>query len=169
MMSDSIRPTGYRALSALMCAAAILGLGCTSDTPRRPERVPPRPATFEDMKPKASAGLQPAGTRDDPFVGDGVIMGIARARNKPPQLLVKHREIPYFMVAMQMTVYVAPPLITGLSEGDFVRLSFARADAAPAGLTTDQMWFGHELFRIEKLSDSSPSATLRHTTQKGYR
>ena len=149
-------------VSLLRACTVLALLGCTTADSERapnPARRPSRPISFEEMKPRSSAGPQPAGTRQDPFVGEAVIMGIAHPRNKPPQLLVKHREIPHFMGAMQMTVFVAPNLIEGVSEGDVVRLYFARTGDVPHGFTAAQMWFGHELFRVEKLPDSSASAT----------
>ena len=150
-------------LWTLTCIVIALVLpGCSKESEHAPTvrpmtRSTPRPMSLEEMRPKVSVGPRPAGTREDPFIGEAVIMGIAHPPNKPPQLLVKHREIPYFMIPMQMTVFVSQTLIDGLSDGDRVRLYFARTDDVPSGFTAAQMWHGHELFRVEKISDLSTS------------
>jgi hypothetical protein len=107
-------------------------------------KTPLRHVRAEELVPKHSSGRKPAGNRSDPFLAEGVIERIVRWKGRLPQILLKHREVPYFMVRMEMALTVSEEVLKDISEGDAVTAAFAlKSDGS-----------GYELFRIERADDS---------------
>jgi hypothetical protein len=126
---------------------------------------------FEDHLPLESKGRRPAGTRDDPFIGIGILKSVIPFANEGLlRIDVAHRAIPYFKNAMDMGVYVPPEVVQGANEGDFVRLHYAKLTentraaiefekALKVGLEKatwrrPHVWFGFELYKITAIPDA---------------
>ena len=155
---------------AVIGLAIVTQLGCHG-APRQELGPPPKSqGRLEDYIPKTSTGRKPAGTRDDPFVGEGVIIRILKPEKSGlVRVALKHRAIPYFKRAVEAAFYVPQSLLEGVHEGDFVNLYYARLlDGTPAALAyaralkqkpTDatehipHVWFGYELFRMTPIPD----------------
>ena len=83
----------------------------------------------------------PDGTREAPYVGQGVIQGI-----RDGQLEIRHGEIPGLMGAMQMIFPVAPEAMNdSLEVGNEILF---RIEVLPEG--------GHQIFSIEVLPVDQP-------------
>lgn len=155
---------------ATLVSIVALAAGCSSQ-PKTDETSPLDLTRLEDHIPVDSSGRRPAGTREDPFVGIGVISAIIPAPNEGlVRVDIAHRPIPYFKNAMKMGVYVQSDVVEGVNEGDFIRLEYAklidgtraaiefkkakevRAAAKPAR-ARPHVWFGYELFRITSIPD----------------
>ena len=161
----------YSPIVPVILAAIV---GCSTQPEQPPQ--PPEPTRFEDFLPKESSGRRPAGTREDPFIGDAVIMRLGQPENGLTRVSLRHRAIPYLKQAMETSLWVRPELVEGISDGDFVSLHFERVidgtetariyrDWKRVGPTygpIPYIWFGYELFRIERIPDDEYRA--RHKT-----
>jgi hypothetical protein len=128
-------------------------LGCGTRSVDDMVTAEPPGARLADFVPAESSGRRPAGTTDDPFVGDAVVVRVTRShRSGSTRLVLRMRAIPYFRVGSEAPLDVPDDLARGVSDGDIVRLYFA--NDRPASATTTYRWFGYSLFAINVVPDS---------------
>jgi hypothetical protein len=147
----------------------ILGSGCsTDDAPKPPTRHIGHAKKFEDYLPPNSTGRRPAGTRDDPFIGRGVMMAIGQRRDGLIRAGIRHQDIPHFKLAAEMGVYVTADTLGSARDGDFVLLYFAElrqgtperaayervTSAGDHSAILPYQHFGYELYRIKVVPDA---------------
>ena len=73
------------------------------------------------------SGDVPDGTRDDPFVGHGIVREV---EDEPRRLVIEHGDIPGFMAAMTMAFPVAHDVsLETVQAGDEVRFEVEILDA----------------------------------------
>lgn len=143
--------------------------GCFS---AEPKEIPHQLRSLKEFVPENSSGRAPKGTREEPFIGEGVILELLpRASGELTRINLKHRPIPHFKRAMEMGIYLRPEIVEGLSEGDFIRLYYAalRPGSPEAALYATMLkmdresarreklphvWFGYEIFKIERIPDA---------------
>lgn len=100
----------------------MLAIGGCQQKP--PAKQPPRWFYVTDAnRPVPTPGRVPAGTADDPFVGEGVIVRLFRDPEHP-YILLKHKDIPNFMVPMLMEAPVpGVKVLDGIAEGMKVKVA----------------------------------------------
>jgi hypothetical protein len=153
---------------AALVLVGLLGASCS-----RPStggiRSDASAATVQQI-PSDSQGRRPAGTRADPFVGDGVVVRILKTPDAGLlHVLLKERAIPYFRIGGEFSVFLPTNVMGNAQEGDFVSISYAKlVSGSPAAreyalhlhetagapaVPAPYVYFGYELFRLTVIPD----------------
>lgn len=110
---------------ALLAASA-----CNSGDKHQLTRDPRAGARLQkrcaEHMPRESTGPRPTGTRDDPFIGHGVVFAVHDVSPGLVRVGIRHQPIPYFKIAAEMAVNVPRAVAARISPGDFIQLKYAR-------------------------------------------
>jgi hypothetical protein len=119
--------------------------------------------------PRTSPGPRPAGTADDPFVGDGVVFAVHDVSAELVRVGIRHRAIPHFKIAAEMAVNVPRAVAAAVSPGDFVQVKYARlpddsplktlyASGAWPDTPVQYVYCGYEIVAIDVVPDPEAGA-----------
>jgi hypothetical protein len=169
---------GWKLLALAIILASVGGAACT---PAGSPVQKTRKQRFEDHIPPNSTGRKPAGTRDDPYVGIGVVFGMKDVSAQLVRVGVRHRPISYFKKAADMAVNLPRHIVADVREGDLVKLYYARMDEnSPVAIAYRQVlkgqepkdpgpypyvYFGYEVFRLEVIPDNPAGGPARQTKE----
>jgi hypothetical protein len=168
MMSTEMGARGLIATALTAVATAATLFPACSPGPTAADGTAYHSHSMQEHVPKNSTGRRPAGTRADPFVGDGVIARIFEPdATGLVRIVFKQRAIPYFTQANESSGNLPVAVVRGISEGDFVRFYYAKlVPGSPAeqaytaalrrGDTTSPgaiVYFGYELYRMTVIPD----------------